>query len=140
MIYSPIWIIFFPATFILSDFIHIYFHIYIYIYTVIYICCFSTTHQECKSFEEYEEFNDILCWNKFIMTILSGLSFLTVTLYIYIYIYIDFYIYLIVSYLWSLVSCRFYATIIWQRKSFSAWRLSFKDVKKPVVVNKNPYY
>ena len=26
MIYSPIWIIFFPATFILSDFIHIYFH------------------------------------------------------------------------------------------------------------------
>ena len=29
MIYSPIWIIFFPATFILSDFIHIYFHIYI---------------------------------------------------------------------------------------------------------------
>ena len=32
MIYSPIWIIFFPATFILSDFIHIYFHIYIYIY------------------------------------------------------------------------------------------------------------
>ena len=34
MIYSPIWIIFFPATFILSDFIHIYFHIYIYIYNV----------------------------------------------------------------------------------------------------------
>ena len=44
MIYSPIWIIFFPATFILSDFIHIYFHtvfsektntkyILIYIYT-----------------------------------------------------------------------------------------------------------
>ena len=26
VIYSPIWIIFFPATFILSDFIHIYFH------------------------------------------------------------------------------------------------------------------
>ena len=27
----------FPATFILSDFIHIYFHIYIYIYIYIYI-------------------------------------------------------------------------------------------------------
>ena len=26
MIYTPIWIIFFPATFILSDFIHIYFY------------------------------------------------------------------------------------------------------------------
>ena len=26
LVYSPIWIIFFPATFILSDFIHIYFH------------------------------------------------------------------------------------------------------------------
>ena len=38
MIYSPIWIIFFPATFILSDFIHIYFHIYIYRY--IYICTY----------------------------------------------------------------------------------------------------
>ena len=38
MIYSPIWIIFFPATFILSDFIHIFFHIYIYI--VIHRHCF----------------------------------------------------------------------------------------------------
>ena len=27
----------FPATFILSDFIHIYFHIYIYIYIYVYI-------------------------------------------------------------------------------------------------------
>ena len=35
MMCSPIWIIFFPATFILSDFIHIYFHIYIYIYIYI---------------------------------------------------------------------------------------------------------
>ena len=38
MIYSPIWIIFFPATFILSDFILIYFHIYIYIYIFIWVC------------------------------------------------------------------------------------------------------
>ena len=45
-----------------------------------------------KSSDEAKSINDILRWNKFIMTIKPGLSFLLIALYIYVYIYIYIYI------------------------------------------------
>ena len=54
---------------------------FFFIETVIHICCSATSSLTCKVIWWDGEYNDIFRRNKFIMTILPGLSFLLIALY-----------------------------------------------------------